>query len=103
MEKHFKLFGCNVMIVFNTMFAKRDKTNQYAEWKYNQKWPPKWWDLGISFTIHQCVAKKEFNAPKKWHENLLNSYRIDVKLIAVKFAIEWDFGVMHFFIKELFI
>jgi hypothetical protein len=54
------------------------------------------YDLGISFNKSKLVAKKRFNNPKEWGENLVNEYSIGINLLVIKFWVSICKGAMHF-------
>lgn len=53
------------------------------------------WSLGVWFEKSKMVGKRDFSNPKKWENEMVNSYTIGINLLICKFWISWDFGGMH--------
>jgi hypothetical protein len=53
------------------------------------------WSLGVWFEKSKMVGKRDFSNPKKWGNEMVNSYTIGINLLICKFWISWDFGGMH--------
>lgn len=53
------------------------------------------WSLGVWFEKSKMVGRKDFSSPKKWGEELVNSYEVGMDLLICRFWVSWDFGGMH--------
>jgi hypothetical protein len=46
------------------------------------------------------VGRNDFTNPKRWEDNLVNSYMLGIDLLIIKSWIEWDINGMHLEMKD---
>ena len=58
------------------------------------------WKIGLWFKKHRAVGSKDFKTPKKWKNNLVNSYMLGFDFLIFQGWVNWSKGAMELEIKD---
>jgi hypothetical protein len=86
MIKRLKIGRAKLTFVFKHMWQNDNK-------KYNFDFRD--YRFGFWFRVDKIVGSNNFNKPKEWSNNLVNSYMFGIDLIVYKFWISFDRGGMY--------
>ena len=92
MIRSFKIKRLNLSLTFRHRFEKKDKS------RYDRTF--RRWEFGFWFEKNKMVGTNNFNNPKQWGKNLVNSYMIGVEGLIFKAWISFDIGGMRFKEKD---
>ena len=90
MIKNIKIGKCNISLVLRHRFEKRKRFDR----TFTR------WEVGLWFKRNKIVGRNNFNTPKEWSSNFVNSYKLGVEMLLFKAWIYWDFNGMHLEIDD---
>jgi hypothetical protein len=90
MQKRFKIGKCNILLVFRHRLEKGERKKKRWDSVFKGEWR-----LGIWLKRNKMVGMKDFTNPKKWGDNLVNSYMLGIDLLIIKAWVSWDINGMH--------
>ena len=59
-------------------------------YEFERKWRD--WKIGIWFRKNLIVGRKDFNMPKNWAKNMVNSYTFGMDLLIIKMWVGFSYN-----------